>query len=312
MNKKLDLTKNIAVNEPTTLSLSQIRRDGGTQPRANINHQTVLEYVEDMKNGDTFPPVIVFYDGTDFWLCDGFHRYEAAFGAGLTEIAAIVKQGTRRDAVLYSVGANAKHGLRRTNADKRRAVVTLLEDSEWNEWSNRAIAKQVCVSEFMVRKLRQSICDKNADTNLNNSDEFICDKNADTNLNNKRKVKRGGKTYIQDTTNIGKGSSSESLPPLAEDKEVQSPSEEKELTTPTSSEENNHPSDATTDNAPTDNEPANIRNLLSLGDRVRIKDNHEFGGQFGIVTFIPNRNCAVVEFSPSSIYMGRASIYMGA
>ena len=29
--------------------------------------------------------------------------------------------------------------------------------------------------------------------------------NEDTKLNNKRKVMRGGKTYIQDTTNIGKG-----------------------------------------------------------------------------------------------------------
>ncbi len=45
-------------------------------------------------------------------------------------------------------------------------------------------------------------------------------------------------------------------------------------------------------------EPANIRDLLSLGDRVRIKDNHEFGGQFGIITLIPNRHSAVVEFSP--------------
>ncbi len=120
---------------------------------------------------------------------------------------------------------------------------------------------------------------------------------TDTKLNNQRKVERGGKTYIQDTTNIGKGFSSEPLPPLAEaeeltnkseDKEVQSPSEDKEVTTPTSSEENNHSSNA----------PPNIRDLCSEGDRVRIKDHHEFGGQFGIITFIPDRNSAVVEFSP--------------
>jgi len=34
------------------------------------------------------------------------------------------------DAVFNSVGANAEHGLRRTNADKRRAVLTLLNDDE--------------------------------------------------------------------------------------------------------------------------------------------------------------------------------------
>ena len=81
------------------IPLEKIRRDGGTQPRASINHQTVLEYVEDMKNGDSFPPVVVFYDGEIYWLADGFHRVEAAFGAGLTEIAVKVKQGTRRDAI---------------------------------------------------------------------------------------------------------------------------------------------------------------------------------------------------------------------
>jgi hypothetical protein len=117
----------------------------------------VLEYVEDLKNGDSFPPVVVFYDGTDFWLCDGFHRVEAAFGSGLTEIAALVKQGTRRDAILYSVGANAKHGLRRSNADKRRAVMTLLEDGEWNQWSNMEISRRCCVDEKTVRNLRKSL-----------------------------------------------------------------------------------------------------------------------------------------------------------
>lgn len=53
-------------NSVTSLSLSQIRRDGGTQPRASINHETVREYAEDMKNGDKFPPVIVFYDDAEW------------------------------------------------------------------------------------------------------------------------------------------------------------------------------------------------------------------------------------------------------
>lgn len=35
-------------------------------------------------------------------------------------MATEVLRGTKRDAILYSVGANSTHGLRRTNADKRR------------------------------------------------------------------------------------------------------------------------------------------------------------------------------------------------
>lgn len=92
--------------------------------------------------------------------------------------------GPRRDAILYSVGANSTHGLRRTNADKRRAVETLLRDEEWQGWSNRKIAEVCGVSEFMVREARPAICEKIADT--------------------PRKVERNGTTYTQNTANIGK------------------------------------------------------------------------------------------------------------
>ncbi len=128
--------------EVKSLTLDQIRRDGGTQPRVAINQTIVEEYADDLREGAVFPPVLLFNDGTDHWLVDGYHRVLAAEMIGLTEIAAEVRQGTRRDAVLYSCGANATHGLRRTNADKRRAVLRLLEDSEWSKWSDREIARR--------------------------------------------------------------------------------------------------------------------------------------------------------------------------
>jgi len=65
-------------------------------------------------NGDEFPPVQVVYDGAEYWLWDGFHRLHARKRNGLYTVPAIVRQGTRRDAVLLSVGANATHGFRRT------------------------------------------------------------------------------------------------------------------------------------------------------------------------------------------------------
>jgi hypothetical protein len=42
-------------------------------------------------------------------------------------------------------GAQGAHGLRRTNEDKRRSVMTLLNDPEWAVWSDRAIARQCAV-----------------------------------------------------------------------------------------------------------------------------------------------------------------------
>jgi len=68
-----------------------------------------------------------------------------------------VKQGTERDAILYSVGANATHGMRRTNADKRRAVMRLLEDEEWGKWSDGEIARRCGVTRQTVTNHRASL-----------------------------------------------------------------------------------------------------------------------------------------------------------
>jgi hypothetical protein len=62
-----------------------------------------------------------------------------------------------REVVLFAACANQTHGLQRTNADKRKAVTTLLEDDEWRQWSNPEIARRVGVSDELVRAVRISL-----------------------------------------------------------------------------------------------------------------------------------------------------------
>lgn len=81
-------------------------------------------------------------------------------------------------------GVNADHGLRRSNADKRRAVTILLRDEEWSGWSNVQIAKQCAVSEHLVRDIR-SIFDQVEDRQP-------------------RTASRNGSTYTMRTANIGR------------------------------------------------------------------------------------------------------------
>ena len=169
------------------IPLSRIKADGGTQPRAELSEALAAEYAESMRDGATFPPVVVFHDGVDYWLADGFHRQKAALDNGLDEIDADVRQGSRRDAILFSVGANASHGQRRTNEDKRRAVLTLLDDEEWHAWSDNEIARRCGVSDKTVARHRpESI--------FGNSEDAPA----------ARTITRGGKTYKQDTSRIGK------------------------------------------------------------------------------------------------------------
>ncbi len=144
-----------------TLKLSELRIDGGTQPRVEMNEEVIADYAELIRSGITFPPVTVFFDGAAYWLADGFHRYHAHRRIGRDTIFAEVQDGGLREALLHSVGANAKHGLRRTNADKRKAVETMLyneyvsKDGSGNPWSSREIARRCCVSERMVRSARE-------------------------------------------------------------------------------------------------------------------------------------------------------------
>jgi hypothetical protein len=187
--------------------LELLRIDGGTQPRASLDETVVAEYAEALKAGGKLPPVIVYFDGSEWWLADGFHRYHAHRAAGATEISAEVREGTRRDAVLFSAGANASHGLRRTNDDKRRAVMTLLNDAEWMRWSDNAIAKACSVSNHMVASLRSAILDNSKIATPDKAVSRIaaelspsCDRSQD----GVRTVERNGKTYEQNTANIGK------------------------------------------------------------------------------------------------------------
>lgn len=150
--------------EPETLPLSRIRVDGGTQMRASLNDGVITDYASIMVEAGgwgEFPEVVVFYDGHVHWLGDGFHRVEAArLAFGEVEVPADIRSGDRRDAILYAVGANAKHGLRRSNADKRRAVETLLMDPKWGLWSDNEIARRCGVSSRMVGTARGELKDK--------------------------------------------------------------------------------------------------------------------------------------------------------
>lgn len=134
--------------------IEHIRRDGGTQIRAALDEDTVTEYAEAYRAKTALPALRIFFDGTDNWLVDGFHRVEAAQRAGLKRLPANIENGDRRSAILAACGANKEHGLRRSNADKHRSVETMLRDAEWSGWPDRRIARQCGVSHPMVSEVR--------------------------------------------------------------------------------------------------------------------------------------------------------------
>jgi hypothetical protein len=138
------------------ISIKVIIRDETLQPRSRLDPDVIHDYAEALKNGATFPPVAVFFDGKDYYLADGYQRTAAHEAIGRKSIRAYIYHGDKRDATLYSVGANAEHGVRRTNEDKRKAVIRLLDDPEWSLWADVVIARHVKVSESTVHRYRQA------------------------------------------------------------------------------------------------------------------------------------------------------------
>lgn len=139
-----------------TLPMDVIRIDGGTQSREKIHTEVVDDYASKMMDGDVFPPAVAFFDGKEYWLADGFHRYHAHNKNKKASMSCDIANGTLRDAILFSYGANAKHGLPMTNKDKWRIVTEILNDFEWSGKKDREIARICGVSHVFVAKVRSS------------------------------------------------------------------------------------------------------------------------------------------------------------
>jgi hypothetical protein len=128
------------------------------QLRTGTDAEAVARYAEAYAAGaDALPPIVVFEGEDGLFVADGCHRCAAADKAELKSLFAIVKKGSRRDAVLFAAGANDQHGVGLTNADKRRIVETVLADAEWAKWSDREIARRCHVSNTLVSSVRPSV-----------------------------------------------------------------------------------------------------------------------------------------------------------
>lgn len=113
-----------------TLSIDLLRLDGGTQARVGIDQDTVDTYFEVLEKeaGEwPFGEIDVFFDGSDYFVADGFHRTLAAIRVKRASVPCRVHQGTAKDAMIFGMTANDMHGLRMSREDKRHCVEWLME-----------------------------------------------------------------------------------------------------------------------------------------------------------------------------------------
>jgi len=139
-------------NVPKSLSIDLLRIDAGTQNRVSINEDVVEDYAEliAQSNGKwPFAPLDVFHDGSDYYVGDGFHRTLGAKRANRSSIPCEIHKGTARDARIFGMTANDRHGLRMSRADKRACVEWLLDNEP--QMTQEEIGRKAGVSKRLVQ-----------------------------------------------------------------------------------------------------------------------------------------------------------------
>ena len=92
------IQQNEATNVKTrnqVLPIDTIRLD--FQPSICLFEEKVQENVGRLRSGEKLPPLVVRFDGTNYWLQDGFHRIEAATRMGFEKVEAEIIAGTLAD-----------------------------------------------------------------------------------------------------------------------------------------------------------------------------------------------------------------------
>jgi hypothetical protein len=180
------------------IEINNIRLDGGTQAPDRLNPEIIQSYADDMLNelwdwNTSFEPVVVYHDGTDYWLAHGFHRVNAAIRAGLADVYAEVRHGTRSEAQWFAYGSiNSRNGERVTNDQKRWKVKNALQHPQSSGLTDVQIAQHCGVDNKTVGNYRKAI------TGNSNDSQPV-----------ERTATRNGTTYTINTANIGR-----KLPPI--------------------------------------------------------------------------------------------------
>lgn len=135
--------------------IEDIVKDPRLQMRETLTDDAVAEYAAAYLAEEQLPSVEVFDVGGRMMLVDGYHRHEAALIAGVSFLRAVcVGKGDMDTAIWHASAVNPSHGVRRSAADKRRAVRATMNCGYGTDMSNRDVAAHCAVSDPFVAKVR--------------------------------------------------------------------------------------------------------------------------------------------------------------
>lgn len=123
------------------------------------DENTITEYAASMRRGDYFPPCVAFWDGSELILASGFLRCRALKRANLEFVTVDVRRGDKRDATLFAVGSNSKHGRRLTERDRRWKLEIFLKEPGLRDLSNEDLARKFGFTPGAVEEMRRGLAE---------------------------------------------------------------------------------------------------------------------------------------------------------
>jgi hypothetical protein len=209
------------------IKLTDLNLSTSTQSRFELDPETVAQYQEiwESKQAD-FPPCIVYQDGSQYYIADGFHRIAGLTKATLDQplvdraIACDLRQGTLTDAIEYSLKANSRHGLKPNTRDKKRSVMMYWGLSPVHcQHSSSLVGKACGVSHTFVADYRADVLNNLPSLEIFNQTRIPLPQIGNTILNLKLAEEagqiitvRGGKELRQKVTPKALEEATKSLP----------------------------------------------------------------------------------------------------
>ncbi len=133
---------------PELVSLKRIVRDPRFQVRLRLDKGIVSRYMTIYAGGGEMGPVQLVRVEKKLYLVDGWHRVKALEQLGMTRVAAVIVEGTMRDALWLAACANLTHGLPLKKSELRRVFQGYIRARRYRDEngglkSYRAIAKEL-------------------------------------------------------------------------------------------------------------------------------------------------------------------------
>lgn len=137
--------------------LNEIDIENSPKVRAAVNEETVKDYAEAYRRKEKLPPPVLFQDKGEkyFRLGDGLHRVSGATVNGDKTLVCEVREGGFEEALTFALTCNTTHGLRRSQADKKRVVEAAL--AQWPKLSDTELGKRCSVDHKTVAAYRKGM-----------------------------------------------------------------------------------------------------------------------------------------------------------